>query len=62
MSKDVIAVGMWVCRHCRTVLTPAVESHRDDKAPDDKIRHVLKAINCFWTSSLAQLSEKFGHL
>ena len=59
VSKDVIVVGMRVHRHCST---PVFENHPDGKAPDDKITHVLIEIYCFWTSSLAQLSQNFGHL
>ena len=58
MSQDMNAVGMRACRHCRTPLH-VLENHRDEKAPDDKIRSVLIAIYCSWTSSLTQLSKNF---
>ena len=47
------------CPHCRA---PVLENHRDDRAPDHKIRHVLIVIYCLGTSSLAQPSKNFGHL
>ena len=59
MSQDMSAVGIRTCRPCRT---PVLENHGDDKAPDDKISHVLIAIYCSWTSNLAKLSKNFGHL
>ena len=43
MLQDRSAVGMRACPHCRT---PVLKNHRDDKAPDDKIRHVLLVIYC----------------
>ena len=58
MSQDMSAVGMRTCRPCRT---PVMENYGDDKAPDDKIRYVLIAIYCSWTSSLAELPKNFGH-
>ena len=59
MSQDKSALGIWACRQCRT---PVLEYHRDDKTPENKIRHVLIVIYCSWTSSLAQTPTNFGHL
>ena len=59
MAQNISAVGMRACRHCHT---PVLENHRDNKVQDDKIRHVLIAIYCSGTSSLAQLSKNLGHL
>ena len=51
---------MRACCHCCTLV---LEKYRDDKAPDDKIRHVLIALCLlFLHSSLAQHSNNFGHL
>ena len=32
---------------------PVLDNQRDDKAPDDKIRHVFMVIYCPWSSSIA---------
>ena len=48
---------MQACRPCRA---PALENHREDKAPDDKIKHLLIVICCPWTtSSIAKFSNIF---
>ena len=43
-------------RHCHT---PVLENHRDDEAPNGKIRCVFIVFCCHWTSSVAQSSNNF---
>ena len=50
---------MHSCRHCHTSV---LEKHRVNRAPDDKILHVLIVIYCSWTSGLTQASNNLGHL
>ena len=56
MPQDMSAVGMRACRHCRT---PVFENCGDDEAPADKIRHVLIAIYCSWTSGWGTTLNQF---
>ena len=53
----------WLLQECGHVVIVVLLSRRirDNKAPDDKIRHVPIASYCFWTSSSARLSRNFGH-
>ena len=44
---------------CRTSVP---EHQQDDKSSDGKVRHVLLAMYCLWTSNKVQHTNAFGHL
>ena len=47
---------------CYPYRTPALNNHRDDKAPDGEIKNVLIVICYRWTNSIAKASKNFGRL
>ena len=60
ISQHRSAVGMRVCRHCRSLV---LENHRDNNSLMIRLdTRPSIVIYCPWANSIAQPSKNFGHL